>query len=323
MDEMIRRLLESDEPSIRHSALTGLLGKTRRSPIVRATIEAVRTSPRVRALLSERGADGTIPCHPYTKWYGAHWVLATLADLGYPPGDKSLIPLREQAYEWLLSPRHIQSVPVIEGRPRRCGSQEANLAWALLRLGLADERTGELIGNLLRWRFPDGGWNCDAKPAADTSSFHETHLPVRALSLYGKLTGDAEALAAARQAAEVFLCRGMFRRRRDGAVMDERFLNLRYPHYWRYDLLAGLRAMAEAGLIGDERCAEALDVLESKRLADGGFPAEERMYKVTQKATATGSHASRVDWGGVNKRRMNEWVTAEALCVLRAAGRLS
>lgn len=322
-ETIIDRLLASPEPSIRYKALTGLRGRTRRSPVVRKVMEEVRNSPRVQTLLSERGPDGTIPCNPYTKWYGAHWVLPVLADLGYPPGDQDLIPLREQVYGCWLSPDHIRGVQVIEGRPRRCGSQEANAAWALMRLGLADERTGELIRNLLKWRFPDGGWNCDPNPSADTSSFHETHLPVRALALWGKLNDDEEAMLAARQAAEVFLCRGMFRRRRDGAVMEDWFLTLKYPHYWNYDILAGLVAVADAGLIQDPRCTEALGILESKRLPDGGFPAEGRFYKATTKTTATGCHASRVDWGGVRKDRMNEWVTAEALCVLAAAGRVS
>lgn len=43
-----------------------------------------------------------MPHHPYSKWYGAHWILVTLADLGYPPGDQGLVPLREQVYGWLL-----------------------------------------------------------------------------------------------------------------------------------------------------------------------------------------------------------------------------
>lgn len=36
------------------------------------------------------------PCGSYTKWQGGHWVLAALADLGYPAGDKDLFPLRDQ-----------------------------------------------------------------------------------------------------------------------------------------------------------------------------------------------------------------------------------
>jgi len=33
-------------------------------------------------------------------------------------------------------------------------------------------------------------------------------------------------------------------------------------------------------------------------------------------------HADYEDWGGTGKSRMNEWVTTDALWVLRAAGRL-
>jgi hypothetical protein len=34
------------------------------------------------------------------------------------------------------------------------------------------------------------------------------------------------------------------------------------------------------------------------------------------------SNTDSVPWGGTGRTRMNEWVTAEALTVLRAAGRL-
>lgn len=323
MDLVIERLLASEEPSVRLKVRVGVLGEDPESPGIADLREEIRVSPRVRALLSERGPDGRVPYHPYAKWYGAHWVLATLADLGYPPGDETLVPLRDQAYEWLLSKKHLRGVPVIEGRARRCGSQEGNALWASLTLGLADERAGELARNLMRWQWPDGGWNCDVRPAAATSSFHETLIPMRALVLYAWVAGCDEAEAASRRAAEVFLERRLFRRRRDGEVMDERFLRLMYPSYWRYNILMGLRVMAEAGLVEDPRCAEALDVLESKRLPDGGFPAEERFYHTRAVPRPTGGSRSLVDWGGANRRRMNEWVTADALAVLKAAGRLA
>ena len=42
--------------------------------------------------MSERDQAGRIPVHPYSaKWYGAHWVLVALAELGYPTGDLSLV----------------------------------------------------------------------------------------------------------------------------------------------------------------------------------------------------------------------------------------
>jgi hypothetical protein len=273
----------------------------------------------VRALLSERGPDGRIAHHPYAKWVGAHWVVATLADLGYPPGDESLAPLFEQVYAWLLAPEHLRGMPTYDGRPRRHASMEANAVLAALRLGLADARTDELVRRLTAWQWPDGGWNCDKRRAAHQSSFAETLLPLRALALYARATGAPRAGEAAARAAEVFLTRRLFRRRRDGAVMDARFVVLHYPWYWRYDVLAGLVAMAEAGYVHDARCAEALDLLRAKRLPDGGWPAEACFYR---RATRPVSGQSLVGWGGANATRANEWTTAHALVVLRAAGQL-
>ena len=100
--------------------------------------------------------------------------------------------------------------------------------------------------------------------------------------------------------------------------MRQAFVSLHYPCYWHYDILFGLKVMAEAGFIHDPRCADALDLLQSKRLPDGGFPAEARYYRTTG-ALSTGR--SLADWGGVNKRTTNEWVTVDALRVPHAAER--
>lgn len=67
--------------------------------LVRRLGGEVTRSERVRRLLSERRSDGTIPFHPYrAKWYGAHWVLVALADLGHPRGDRSLIPFGSRSW---------------------------------------------------------------------------------------------------------------------------------------------------------------------------------------------------------------------------------
>ena len=108
-----------------------------------------------------RNSDGQIPYHPYDKWFGAHWVLSILADLGYPEGDESLKPLLEQCYDWLLSKEHQKYILTINGRVRRCASQEGNCVYYSLALGLADERTEELAARLIKWQWEDGGWNCD------------------------------------------------------------------------------------------------------------------------------------------------------------------
>jgi hypothetical protein len=105
--------------------------------------------------------------------------------------------------------------------------------------------------------------------------------------------------------------------------MNAAFTRLHYPPYWHYDVLAGLKALAAAGYIRDPRCREALELLEASRLAGGGWPAQGKYYRYYPPGTRAGAGPpSRVDWGPTRKGKLNEWVTAEALAVLRAAGRL-
>jgi hypothetical protein len=241
-----------------------------------------------------------------------------LAELGYPPGDESLIPLREQVLRWLLSTGRERKIKQqVDGRARFCASQEGNAVYSLLALGLADSRVDALVERLLRTQWPDGGWNCDRRPEVATSSFHETWLPLRALARYSRLTGSTETGEAVDRAAQVFLARSLFKRRSDGAVMRPSFVQLHYPAYWHYDILAGLTVLAESGHIGDPRCRDALELLLGKQLADGGFPAEAKWYRVSDERVAG---RSLVDWGGVSRKVSNPWITIAALTVLRRAG---
>ena len=339
MNQMDRRiidgLLNSDEPSIRWKMLINVLGETPASPACRKLQGEIKRSPRVRALLLRLDRKGHIVSRRsvYDKWQGAHWVLSTLADIGYPPGDKSLEPAAKDVLDcWLddyyfhqfepRTPSQIyqkKGVPVIDGRFRRCASQQGNALWSLLTLGLGGERVGQLAERLIHWQWPDGGWNCDKRPSADSSSFHETLLPLRGLALHAEITKSKASSQAACRAAEVFLKRHMYKRLTNSKIINPEFLKSHYPAYWHYDILAGLKVMAEAGFIKDPRCGEALDRLESQRLPDGGWPTQARYYKVSR-SLANGTDYA--DWGPTGAKRMNEWVTVDALSVLRAAGRV-
>ena len=320
METAIEQFLQSEEPSVRYNVLVRVLCREPDSKSILQLQEELRQSPQAKAMLSEQRSDGTLPFGPYTKWIGAHWVLARLADIGYPPGDTDLIPLREQVLTWLFSDKHWETIRTINGRTRRCASQEGNAVYALLTLGLADERVDELVNRLIQWQWPDGGWNCDKNPDAINSSFHESLIPMRGLALNARMTGNEDSRETAGRASEIFLKRHMYRRERGGQIIHSEFKKLHYPPYWHYDILFGLKVLAEAGFIGDPRCEDALDLLESKRLPDGGWPAEKKYYRVTEKR---GSGRTVINWGGTSKLRMNEWVTADVLYVLRAANRLS
>jgi hypothetical protein len=320
MPDIIRDLLRSDDPSVRYKVLTGVFAADAASREIVALQKKIRSSPRAQSLLAALDAAGRIPGPPYRKWTGAHWVLTLLADLGFPAGDRGIAGLVDQAASWSLG----QSAVVISGRPRRCASQQGNLLLAMVKLGYLDERTHELARRLQGWQWQDGGWNCDKDPAATHSSFHETLIPMRALCAYAHRVRDASAATSARRAAEMFLDRRLYRRRTTGAIIDRRFTALHYPYFWRYNILHALVGMAEQGLAKDPRCADALDLLQSKRLPDGGFPAELRYYRVSRDPAARGSGVTTAEWGPVGsgkKARRNDLVTCEALTVFRHAGR--
>jgi hypothetical protein len=246
-------------------------------------------------------------------------VLSLLAELHYPEGDASLIPLREQEYGWLLSEHHEQRIPTINGRVRRCASQEGNAGYSLLKLGLADPRCDELAHRLVKWQWPDGGWNCDKRPQAVNSSYYESWLPLRALYLYQRCCGDQQAKLAADRAAELLLKRDLFIGVHSGRPIKQDFTQISFPFFFLYNILSALKMMVEIECINDPRCRNALDLLESKRLPDGSFPAESKYYRVASKPA---SRTSTVQWGPAHLRKGNEFVTLEALYVLKAAGRL-
>lgn len=334
----IDALLQSDEPSIRWKAMVRVLGEDPGSRKIKKLQKEIRDSRRAKALIAGRDRRFVREAHVYAKWRGAHWTLSALAEIGYPAGDKSLLAMREQVLDhWLSSSFYIEfetksagpksrsaeGVPLVQGRYRRCGSQQGNALYSITRLGLADKRSDALAERLMHWQWPDGGWNCDRKPSAHVSSFNESMLPMLGLAAYAEHRGDDAARRAAVKASEVFLSRHLYKRLTTGRVIRSYFMQTHFPRYWHYDVLGGLVAMAEMGLVKDPRCREALDLLEKKELPGGGWAAEGRYYKVSPSfdtSTRPGS-ISLVDWGGIGKR-MNEWVTADALFVLRAAGRI-
>jgi len=319
-EDCLQSLTENREPVIRWKLSRFVFRKPPSSSDIQKVREELALSPVLQRLLSDRNDDGQIPYHPYDKWFGSHWVLSILADLGYPEGDDTLKPLLEQSYHVWLSKEHERYIRMINGRIRRCASQEGNCVYYSLALGLADKRTEELAVRLINWQWDDGGWNCDKRPEAAISSFNETLIPLRGLAWYAKSSGDPKAQQAVDRAAEVFLKRHLFRRLSNGQIISKNFVMLHYPNYWHYDILFALKVMTEAGFINDPRCSDALDTLESKLLSDGGFPAEERYYRVDEKKL---SGHSRVDWGGTSKVHMNPFVSVDALAVLKQSGRLA
>ncbi|MGH9023150.1 MAG: hypothetical protein ACRDV9_08635 [Acidimicrobiia bacterium] len=60
----------------------------------------------------------------------------------------------------------------------------------------------------------------------------------------------------------------MFRRLSTGEVVNPAWTLFFFPTRWHYDVLMGLDYLRRAGVVPDERCAEAIDLVEKRRGED-------------------------------------------------------
>ena len=126
-----------------------------------------------------------------------------------------------------------------------------------------------LVTGLLGEQLGDGGWNCETENGATVSSFDSTICVLEGLLEY-ELAGGAVPVAAARRRGEQYLLeRHLFRRRTNGAVPAERWLQFSWPPRWHYDVLRALDYFRRSGSDPDPRMGEAVEVVRSKRQPDG------------------------------------------------------
>jgi len=319
-------LCAHENPVVAYRARRLLAGESESSRALGKLRRAIGSSEMARRLLLALKGERF---NPYRKWQGPHWTLYSLAEIGFPAGDGRLFPLRRRVMDWMFAPAFLKPPSTVffpgqPRRPRRCASMEGNAVWSQLVLGIVDEEhVPLLVDRLVAFRWPDGGWNCDKRPGAHTSSVQETLLPLRGLAAWYRATGEARARRAAKRAAEFLLARRLLWRRSDGALIEPRWggpvEKIHYPIRF-YDVLTALLVMAEMGLVRDRRCRDALDLLERKRLADGTFPVEWTNVKKADRIETRGTYA---DWGILHRKRGHPLVTVDALYVLREAGRVA
>jgi hypothetical protein len=313
-DSAVDWLLTSGEPAVRHLTRRDVLGQ----PGGESAAD-VLAGPNVAALLSGQLADGGFGGSPYhRKWVGTHWRLVSLADLGVPADEPRVAAAAEHELAWIVRQGQYRGRQLeIDGLPRICASVDGNALAVSCRFGLgSDPRAARVAEMLLACQWPDGGWNCDRKASGYRSSFHETLSTAWGLHEYAEATGESAAREAAERAVELFLEHRLLFKLGTDQVINRRWLELRYPSYWRYDLLRVLLILSRLGKLGDPRAQDALDELERRRLPDGRWPLDGRWWR----PDPTKITPEVVDWG--EPGQPNEMVTLDALRVLHAAGRL-
>ena len=121
----------------------------------------------------------------------------------------------------------------------------------------------------------DGGWNCEQGNGSTRGSVDTTINVLDGLLEHERVTGATAELTEARlRGQEYLLDRRMLRRLSTGEVIDPAWLRFSFPNWWHYDVLRGLEYLRRAGATPDERAAEAIKLVESKRDGDGHWSLE-------------------------------------------------
>jgi hypothetical protein len=144
-----------------------------------------------------------------------------------------------------------------------------------------DPRLAPLGQAVLSAQYEDGGWNCQMRNYPDRrhSSFHTTFNVLENLRLAcsrGAVSERAFREAEAR-AVEFMLAHRLYRSDKTGAVISERFTHLTYPWHWHYTFLRGLDYLRLTPAIGDDRLADAIQLLLERRRSNGRWPLQRRI----------------------------------------------
>jgi hypothetical protein len=176
-----------------------------------------------------------------------------------------------------------------------------------------------IVDRLLAEQLSDGGWNCEAANGSTRSSFNTTICVLEALLEYELRFGRTPEITAARlRGQEYLLERRLFRRRSTGEVIERdrksgtTWTRFAFPTWWHYDVLRGLEYLRRAGVVPDERVAEAIDLVRSKRDDDGCWPLETR-YPGVMPVQIDDGEGQPSRWNTLRALRVLNWYSAREI----------
>ncbi len=292
-------LLDSD-PAVRWQVMRDLTGAPEAD--VASERDRVTTEGWGARLLALQGPDGqwgggTL----FPVWTSTAWTLMLLRQLGLDPTSeparRAVALVRENSrWEHAGQPFFEGEVePCINGRTVAIGTY----------FGQDADR---IVDRLLGEQLADGGWNCEQENGSTRGSFHSTICVLEGLLEYERAAGSSPAMAAVTAARErgqeYLLQRRLLRRLSTGDVIDPSWTQFSFPPRWLYDVLRALDYLRAADVTPDERVAEAIALVESKRGPDGRWLLEN---------THPGDVYFELDDG---EGRPSRWNTLHALRVL-------
>lgn len=310
---VIEWLLNSD-PSIRWQVMRDLADAPREE--VAAERARVATEGVGAQLLALQGTDG--------RWGGAAWnrgwnstmhVLMLLREIGLDPASdqarRAVGRVRDRVTWKGCGPQGCDGNPFFAGEVEPCINGQV----ATLGAYFGQDVRG-IVDRLLTEQLPDGGWNCEAANGSTRSSFNTTICVLEALREYELRFGSTPEITGARlRGQEYLLERRLFRRRSTGEVIEQdrksgaTWTRFAFPTWWHYDVLRALEYLRSAGVPPDERVAEAIELVKSKRDGDGRWPLETR-YPGMMPVQLDENEGGPSRWNTLRALRVLNWYSA-------------
>lgn len=288
--DVLRWLLEDDNPSVKYWTLRNLLDYNEDDFRVRATRELIMQQGPVPRILAELNAQGHFD-DPYTREkYGAPfaafgylpkyratvWQLLLFAELAADGKD----PRVQLTAEYVLD--HCWQS---DGLFSMVGGQffspcfQGNMIYSLLRLGYGDDpRVTQALDILLEFtRFDDGGyvtpkgWPYRGKQdrcCGSHSCYAGSLKALKAISVFPREQWDERIRAFVARGAEFFLVHRIYRASHHPLKLLRHDIDkITFPNFVYGDFVEILTTLLVLG-IKDDRMQDAIDLLKSKQLPD-------------------------------------------------------
>lgn len=323
--KILNWLLEKNNPSVRFETLTALLGKPETDAQVMSAKEDIMKVGDVPALLEKmRTAEftGNINMFYTQKYKGLVWQLIILAELRADGKNEEI-----KGYcEYLLS--HSQESET-GGFSTQSGERTGqglkssvitcltgNMIWSLIWLGFLNDPR---LQRAVKWlaevqRYDDGDGDADGWPYDRFEMCfgrHTCHMGVvKTLKAFAEIPPGLrtpEVKASLEKGIEYMLKHRIFKKSHDiSKVSKPGWTRFSFPLMYQTDVLEILLILQKLS-VRDSRMDEAIDLVESKRNAQG---------RLGNTAPLAGRFLLEIEPKGESK-----WVTLRALEALKAAGR--
>lgn len=335
--DIVRWLLEVENPSIRYFTLRDILGRGEENPALKDAKALIPGSKVVTKIFSRQSPKGywEDPVNPYhPKYKSSYWQIMILGQLGLDKSNERISKACEYIFQFQLEEGGFSSYTTERALKEYNSLQEkrkklppknewvsskifehqyscltGNMVAAFIRIGYIDDpRVIKALEWLVKIQNEDGGWLCPYWKAhiKDTHGcFYGTICPLEAFSEVPEEKLTKAMKEAVERGAEFLLMHHLFKAdHHNYKIINQSWLKLTFPTFYGYSSLRGLDVLTKLGYIEDKRLDDSIEILLEKRTPDCRWILE---------STPSGRMQANIE----KKGKVSKWITLIAMRVLK------